>query len=508
MNPYRRDNLLSGMQKPGQFIGPQEELEQLLHNVTDMQPAAISLVGPLGSGKSLLLQFLAAPQGARVQFQQAIGLRFRRDPERLLFVPLDSSKLIVANLRANDLFEILYTQTLAYLGELLEMSDPQLLPLDKLPRAPYLTVDALRKEAHQKLQRLSDELDNAELRERFHAAVTDRGTVPLLGLLHVLNAWGLRVIFLFDGFDGLARQLDLESWDRLRDLATTASMVLATRKALSLLVTDASQSSPFFNLLKKADSLNLTLFSQNEAERLIREPPTWSPKTEKFRFSMSDVHTILEWTGRHPDLIRGTCEHLYAWLQGQPAPEGTDRLSPDECTYLRIRLLTVFHDLFTVLWHELDREERLQLLRIANDQAPNGDMHALENLINNGYVVFERGHYRIFAGLFREFIKLQGGSGPNIASRTVAQKQLGEPEFTELEQKVLALLQAASGEIVGRDRLLRELYDEAPPQNDKAARLAAGRLEQIIHRLRNKMNDSTTRIENVRKKGYRLVQMR
>ncbi len=55
MNPYRHDTLLNGMLgQEDRFIGLRDELEWVLARVSEPRPSAVSLVGPVGVGKSFL----------------------------------------------------------------------------------------------------------------------------------------------------------------------------------------------------------------------------------------------------------------------------------------------------------------------------------------------------------------------------------------------------------------------------------------------------------------------
>ena len=87
MNPYDYETFLNAMlARPERFIGPREELEQVLVRVSDDRPAAVLLVGPWGVGKSFLLQLLARNREVLQHFRAMLGPPFHAAPERLLFV--------------------------------------------------------------------------------------------------------------------------------------------------------------------------------------------------------------------------------------------------------------------------------------------------------------------------------------------------------------------------------------------------------------------------------------
>lgn len=503
MNPYRHDIFLQGMRDHAErFIGLHEEIEGLLARVSGARPAAISMVGPWGIGKSFTLQFLADPLGARRVFAHAIGERFRDDPERLCFVLIDSGQHIDAA-AGGQFLEQLYAALLAHLADLFAIPDARLLPLDRLPAGPEGSVAALRALVQRRLVHARAEADDHELHERFEAALGVTVSEQLEALLHRLDAWNLRVIFLIDSFDSVAARLSRSDFDMLRALLANAAMVVATRQALSKLATDSAQSSPFFNLLERMNLVSLHFLSVEEAQRLIVEPPSWFATTADFCFSPSDVGFILELTGTHPDIVRASCEYLYTWARRRTPVAAADRLPPAERPYLRVLLRPLFADSFAALWHRLDPAERTTLADIASrdyaDEQPYVPPGAtLSRLIERGYVVYEQGGYRLFAGLFHDFA-LEQQPGPSPAAKTPPVKA----GLTELETKFLDLLRERPGAVVERDRIIAALY--GVPPDDPKQRSYYSRLDALIFRLRSKLEDEPLIIENFRGQGYRLV---
>src|SRR5262245_17274552 len=166
MNPYRRDTLLAGMlRQEDRFIGLRDELEWVLARISEIRPSAVSLVGPVGVGKSFLLMYLADRQGARRAFRHAIGERLSDDPDRLLFVRLDFEDVALGRRAGPHLLEVLYQETLERLAELLDLPDACLLPLDRLPDGRVASVAALRAQAQRQLAHAREEDDDSALRE-------------------------------------------------------------------------------------------------------------------------------------------------------------------------------------------------------------------------------------------------------------------------------------------------------------------------------------------------------
>lgn len=506
MNPYRHDTLLAGMLgREDRFIGLREELEWLLARVSDTRPKAISLVGPWGIGKSFMLQFLAHPQGARRAFAHMIGPQFRADPDRLLFVTVDFEDPAPGDRAPTYLLDLLYTQTLASLADLLQIPDARLIPLEQVPTCRQTAVADLRAQIQWELTNALDAADEPELRAQFESTLGATLPDKLITLLKYVDGWGLRVVFLIDRFDNVAAQLDRATFDHLRALLPVASLVIATRKALSEQVPGEAQTSPFFNLLERLGLMSLHFLSEDEARRMITEPPTWFPETADMRFSASDVDFILELTGLHPDMLRASCEYLYTWIRRRrttPTAEA-DMLPLAERRYLRALLRAQFDDFFAVLWHTLSPEECAMLIRIAartitiDERQDIPPPPALSMVIKRGYVVFEAGRYRLFAGLFHDYVRDQ-------ALTASPAEQPGPPvALTELESKFLELLKARPGDTVDRAEIITRLYGVKP--DNTTMRHYGNRLDTLISRLRAKIEGEPMLIENVRGQGYRLV---
>lgn len=506
MNPYRHDIFLQGMlEKSERFIGLHEEVEGLLARISGDRPAAISMVGPWGIGKSFSLQFLADPRGAQRSFKELIGLRFRAEPERLCFVPVDLEQPLPAEQATHGFLELLYDLLLAKLSELFEVDDVRLIPIADLPATFQRSLPELRDQIRRALRQASESAEADELRERFETTLGSVLPIRLIKLLQRLDAWNIRVVFLIDNFDTIAAQLDLDSFDHLRAILSSASMVITTRQALSKIVSDAAQSSPFFNLLEKMNLLRLNFLATEEAQRLITDPPTWFDATAHFHFSKTDVEFILELTGNHPDIIRASCEYLYTWARRNESTNMADILPVTQRPYIRALLRPLFADSFAVLWRRLDDEERQTLFDIAQGKVSAIGVDylppptTLNKLIERGYVVYDKGQYCLFAGLFHDYV-IDQGAGPVPAQTPVLTTAL-----TDLEAKLLDLLKAQPGEIVDRDHIIAALYDVKLRKSDPTRMTYYSRLDALLFRLRGKLTNEPLLIENIRGQGYRLV---
>lgn len=505
VNPYLHKMLMRGMLEDGErFIGFRDEGEQIIARVSEPRPRGVVLVGPWGIGKSFLLEFLARPQGGRSAFRSMIGRRFRDDPESLVFVLIDLEESLIDVSPSQHLFAVLYDRLLEQLARLLDIDDPYLIPFQPLLATRYNSVAGLR----QQVQYYSRTIAEAELRAGFAATVGTTSPECLLGLLGQVHSWGLRVIFLIDRFDAIAAELDAVAFEQLRTLLTLASLVLATRRALSEQVPLPQQTPSFFHLLEQLDVIKLHFLAPDDARRMIMEPPAWWPMTADFRFSPEDIEFILELAGLHPDLIRMSCASLYNWTRQKPA-DGSQRIESTERAYFRALLRTQFTDFFAVLWHALDNDPDAQAMLVAvatgtlslDAQRAEPPPGALLALINQGYVIFEAGQYRLFAGLFHDYVLDQRDSVA-VSDHRPSRSVLAELELTDLEQKCLNLLQATAGETVEREVIIAALYGE---QGAKRPASYRNRLDTLISRLRTRLEPTAFQIESIRGQGYRLV---
>lgn len=504
MNPYLHKTLMKGMLEDGErFIGFRDEGEQIIARVSEPRPRGIVLVGPCGIGKSFLLEFLARPQGARAAFRSMIGRRFRDDPERLVFVLIDLDESIDED-PSQYLFIGLYNRLLEQLVRVLEIDAPYLIPFRPLATTRFSSVAALRAQVQSYNRTMSEE----ELRAGFAAILETTSPEDLMKLLRQVDSWGLRVIFLIDRFDTIAARLDAVTFKQLGTLLTQASLVLATRRALSEQVPTEHQSPAFFDWLERLDVIKLHFLSPDEARRMIIEPPAWWPTTAQFRFGAEDIEFILELTGLHPDLIRMSCASLYNWTRQKPA-DVLQRIEPTERAYFRALLRTQFTDFFAVLWHALDNEPDMQALLVAvatntlalDTQQAERPSAPLLALINRGYVIFEAGQYRLFAGLFHDYV-LEQRDSVVVAGRLTRRNILPELVLTDLEQKCLNLLQTTPGKIVEREMIIKTLYGEHGAKNPAGYR---SRLDTLMSRLRARLEPTVFQIESIRGQGYRLA---
>jgi len=476
MNPYQYGRFLSAMlDEPERFIGPREELEELLVRVSDEQPAAVQLVGPWGVGKSFLLQLLASNHVGLRHFLHLLGPRFRQAPERLHFVLISFTKQTLVG-PERPFAVALWERLLAALTA----------PAPQGEVNPFTKVVAAYLAALPATQR------------------TAPGGKQLLDLLTQLDGAGLRAVLLLDDFDAVGPELKLDDYNLLWSLVQRTSLVITSSQPLSLLAPVPSKVSPFFSLLQQLNRtrgvLSMFFLTQADALRLVLEPPTWDAATAGFRFSRADAMFIIDLVGLYHDFIRLSCEEIYQWHQRFGTAEGPDRIPAAARPIVRVRLRQVLDLSFRLLWGKLKRPEQAALVEVARGDDPPRDLAVFERLMELSYVVFREGRVRPFATLFEEYVLEQGAerdpTGPGVAWPAAI-------KLTNLERRLVGELLVAPERTLMPEVLARRLYpDDAPMEGLK------GRLEVLISRLRGKLRRDDLPgygVESVRGKGYRLT---
>jgi hypothetical protein len=144
----------------------------------------------------------------------------------------------------------------------------------------------------------------------------------LLDGLEIITAADRKLIFLFDGFEGLSQNPKLDSgfYSGLRGLAGELNLAYITTSNLSLFdltYTEGVLGSPFFNIFTP---IHLGPLAEAEARALIETPARAAGLT----FSEQTIAFILSLAGRHPAYIQLACYHAFELQARQGRLEEAD----------------------------------------------------------------------------------------------------------------------------------------------------------------------------------------
>lgn len=361
-NPY--DNRLA-VANPCEFHDRIKSCGNILKRICAPSGQSCAIVGETRIGKSSLLRYLAHPEGATASpcLRRHVGV-----PSDYLFVLVDLQTLPVRNPLA------LWRHIFARVSE--EATRQSTKPSN--PGA-YTFARATHSNDDYEVQVLLEEY------------------------LHHLRQ---KVILLFDDFEVVVESFSkadaARSTGKLRALAQgDLSLLIASTDPLPVLFHRAGldrEPSPLHNMLFTEP---LGLLEAEGAGALIREPAHNLPATP-VEFSHQDVKFLMRVAGRHPDLLKVSCYHLF------------NAKSQGEVEYEQVAI-TIERDphvrwLMNRLWARVSEAQECEgiplleaLVSVAQGAQP-ADSLALLELRNRGLVDTSDGSSHIFSDLFRQRI--------------------------------------------------------------------------------------------------------
>ena len=253
---------------PDQFIGRRRELRRIVGRIAN-QGQSTAIVGEPRSGKTSLLDYLAAPE-TRAELYGESG-------EQLLFSYLDAHTLG---------------------GE-------------------FTQAQFWERALHPLQERLADSASPLAQAHRTRRE-NDFGCFVLERLLAQMRADGWRLVLLLDEFDALLHHPVLnkaEFFGGLRSLASRGqgalALVIASRNPLTELDKETQQlsrtASPYFNFL---DEIMLGPWPNKDVEALLRRAGE--------RFNPADCSFAIKVAGGHPYLLQTVASHLWeAYAEGE-----------------------------------------------------------------------------------------------------------------------------------------------------------------------------------------------
>lgn len=222
--------------------------------------------------------------------------------------------------------------------------------------------------------------------------VQDRETFR--GLLEDLTHTGKRVVLLLDEFDAVYEEkavLDLADFTYfLRSLMSSelATCVVASVKPLNEL-DPARIASPFNNAFSV---VRLGLFEPQEAEQLVVRSASSGISLLPY------VDLLLDLSGCHPYLLQLVCQIAFDKAVAGQTP------SEAELNEIEIEFFARARETFKHVLNQSD-EWREALIALSDNRPLSRHVHTLRELAEYGYVLHERGSYRLFSRTFKAYIR-------------------------------------------------------------------------------------------------------
>ncbi len=440
---------------PRNFFGRRLHVKQILQGVSSAEPRSFAVHGIKTIGKTSLLKYLCAPEGARAKYKDAL----------VKYGPGRSGEL---EIRCFDFYAVEGEAVLPTLYE-------ELMSVEQVRRTvatfPFPEVES---------EAIQPQEARGKLRQLFHALQDQR----------------VRLVICLDHFDRAFQSMEYDDDVFLRNLTGFHSFIIATERSLPELRRDPRRTSPLLNVLIPR---NLGLLTEEEARELIRIPA----EEASAPFQEAEVTFLLEAAGRQPYLLTIACEFLFDLRIQYPR---LDELLPDNervqrQVVMQMEALPAVTELFSLFWERLDEREQETLLKIATDEPVDSEKEqpVLNSLRQKAliYESLEDGKPHAFSGLFRRYVRRQRQILPRWRIEEVAES------LAPLDRRLFEYLVARPNQVCTFKELLTEIWGTADIPAHKR------KLEAAIHRVRTRIQEvdgsGWRYIENVRGKGYRYV---
>jgi hypothetical protein len=440
------------------FFGRRIILEDLVQGVlAPHQPLDFSLVGPRMIGKSRLLKYLASEEGPLCG-PDPCGWR----PERFR----DGNNIVIGH------YDCDWPAAQSHLIEFISQSLRMQLEPEK-----HLGLDW-------------SQIDQAS-----------SPGLKIGQIVRQLDQQQIRLVLILDNFDHVLRsdKVTPDMVNELRPLTNELGLIVATEETLHDL-NQALASSPLFNVMHQHF---VGLLEPDAANEWIEAYHERTP------FSLTVKNALLEMAGGHPFLLARINDIL---LEMQPLVSSGVPIDEQQLLLIRLRLAEHGRQLFEAIWRrlELKGQAALPLVKqliyapIRIGQIPAEQVTALNWLINQAIVTYDKNNYCLFSSLLNEFLVEQMGLGRmdqvGEATTTGADRSPIFERLTPKEADLLRYFQANSRAIVSVEQLLSDVWNQ--PQ------ASPRRVQEAIRRLRNSLNKQTPPvgvIENERGAGYRYI---
>ncbi len=324
-------------------------------------------------------------------------------------------------------------------------------------------------------------------------------------IIRQLEQKQVRLVLMLDNFDQVlhSSSVTLDTVNELRPLTNELGLIVASEQPLH----DINQSlaaSPLFSVMHQHFVGLLEPEAVGEWLEAYGQRFLWTPPVGQ---------TLLSLGGNHPFLLARINDIL---LEMQTLAGSETVIDVERLPLIRLRLAEHARPLFEMLWRKLNEVKIPAVLPLLQDlvmtpgaieQIPAEQTIALNWLINQAVVAYDRRTYRLFSPLFQEFLADQWGLESKSAPiwSTSPDPATGDETaifdiLTPKEAELLRYFQAHSYVTVSVDQLLIDVWNQP--------NASARRVQEAIRRLRHslgKYSPLVGAIENERGVGYRYV---
>jgi hypothetical protein len=455
MNSFQLSSLPQNPFTRPAFWGRRNELQTIYKRLLSEPPQCCAIIGETSCGKTTLMRHLIEPQSASV----------------------------IDVMGAEHVFTFVYLDCARYV----ELAEREAYASVQFWREMYSTFRA-------KLQADKESLLPEPLVSVDHISIDTAFEIKseLEGLIRTHQR---PVIFVLDNFEGIAR-LPLRDSEWLRSMAQrNCTYIVSSRHLLYLLYQYSRESwaspSPLWNLF--SDPIYLGLMREEEAMDFVSQ----AGKLENF-WKQEDIKFIRRIAGRHPEIMRIACSHLFEQRLHSLS------LKAEDYEFLEFSVNRDASAICNQLWHgladpELSGEPKIpgyagerEALILSPYQRGLIDVARGFNttekkilfvLEERGLIERINGEWRVFAEAMRQFALEQEQAHKQselyISNLPVTSGDTGVPAFAYLEGRVYEYLKSHVGEVCDKEDIKRTVWGNNPPTNSA--------LQKIIERIREKI---------------------
>jgi hypothetical protein len=308
------------------------------------------------------------------------------------------------------------------------------------------------------------------------------------GVKTLCQRLGFRLVFLFDEFDEIFRQVDTRFFLSLRALRDEhkyrLSYVVATRDELSRIRENIAECESFYELFS-LNTYGLGPYNRADAINMVQRLAA----RRKVKVIDDDTSLLLEVSGRHPGLLRAA---LWALSDGKMDKSGD--------IYRQLLDNPDIQAECSKMWDSIGEDERTALADVATGcELRQLDQGIFQLLRLKGLVMESRAdQVTIFCRLFEDFVNQQEVDIrlDRSSEKVWVEGEAVSPDLTAAEFTLLSYLYERRGEICSKGEL--ETLYPGEPQN----------VDTLMDQLRRKIEPYPRRpkyVLTVRGRGFKLA---